>query len=301
MKKIGLCLSLFAASLAAACAQLKVEVVLDQDQFLLGEALPATVRIINRSGQTLHLGADDSWLTFAIEPQGGTPVVQNGDVPVTGEFVLETAQRATKHVDLAPYFSLSQPGHYAVVATVHIKTWSYDAASAPKGFDVIEGAKIWEQQFGVPNTGSNSAPEIRKYVLQEANYLKKQLGLYLSITDSTGEKAYRVSHIGRLLSFSRPEAQVDKLCNLHVLYQNGPRSFSYTVYDPAGALLARQTHEYLNTRPRLQVDPEGNISVYGGQRRLTSDDLPPLKPAAPPTDSAPPASNPPDEVPPAKP
>jgi hypothetical protein len=299
MKKIGLWLGLFAASLAAASAQVKVEVVLDQDQYLMGESLPTAVRIINRSGQTLHLGSEEGWLTFSIEPQGGSPVTQLGEVPVLGEFVLNSSQRATKRVDLAPYFSLNLPGHYYVVATLHIKAWGYDASSPPKGFDIIEGAKLWEQSFGVPNSDgdSNAVPEIRKYILQEANYLRNQLELYLRVTDSSGGKAFKVFPIGRMLSFSRPEAQVDKLSNLHVLYQNGAHSFSYTVFDPSGNLLVRQIHDYVNTRPRLQPDAEGNFSVFGGVRRLTSQDLPALKSTAPP-ESAPPPSKSPDDVPP---
>jgi hypothetical protein len=299
MKKIGLSLGLFAASLAAASAQVKVEVMLDQDQFLLGESLPVAVRVINRSGQTLRLGKEEGWLTFSIEPQGGSPVAQTGDVPVAGEFVLESSKRATKRVDLAPYFVLNQPGHYDLVATLHIKAWGFEAASSPKGFDIIEGAKLWEQSFGVPNSGgdSNAAPEIRKYVLQEANYLKNQLALYLRVTDANGGKAYRVFPIGRMLSFSRPAAQVDKFSNLHVLYQNGPHSFSYTVFDPSGALLVRQTHDYVNTRPRLQPDAEGNFSVVGGVRRFTSEDLPAPRPATPP-ETAPPPPKKPDDVPP---
>ena len=95
---------------------------------------------------------------------------------------------------------------------------------------------------------------------------------------------FRTVPIGALLNFSRPEAQVDKLSNLHVMYQSGPQSFSYTVFNPEGELLARQTHDYINTRPRLQADAEGKIFVAGGVRRLTANDRPTPKPATPPDD-----------------
>src|SRR5207249_11768589 len=70
-----------------------------QDQFLPGETLPAAVRISNRSGQTLRLGAEEDWLTFSVEARESAVVAKIGEVPVRGEFVVESSQRATKHVD----------------------------------------------------------------------------------------------------------------------------------------------------------------------------------------------------------
>ena len=51
-------------TLFSAPAQVTVDVVLDQEQFLPTETMPVAVRITNRSGQPLHLGADADWLTF---------------------------------------------------------------------------------------------------------------------------------------------------------------------------------------------------------------------------------------------
>jgi hypothetical protein len=250
-----------------------VEVTQDQDQYLEGEAIPIKVRITNRSGQTLSLGADEDWVTFNIEAHDGAVVTKLGDPPVAGEFQLQSSKVAIKHVNLAPYFSFSQPARYAVMATVRIKNWDRDITSPPRLFDIIDGAKLWEQDVGVPNA-TNAMPEVRKYMLQQANYIKGQLRLYLRVADGTG-KAIRVLPIGQVLSFSRPEAQVDRESHLHVLYQSGPRTFSYTTYDPNGNLVTRQTYEFGNVRPKLHVDEYGTISTIGGIRRLSSNDVPP--------------------------
>ena len=109
---------------SGASAQVTVDVVLDQEQFLPSESLPVAVRITNRSGQSLHLGADAKWLTFSVESTGGTMVVKNADVPVQGEFDVGSSQVATKRVDLAPYFALTRQGGYRVTARVHIKDWN---------------------------------------------------------------------------------------------------------------------------------------------------------------------------------
>jgi hypothetical protein len=279
MKFRGLASLVFLLSLGLARAQVTVEVTLPQDQFLQGESLPVAVRIVNRSGQTLRLGEGQDWLAFSLEGREGQAVPKLGDVPVEGEFLLESSQVAIKHVDLAPYFSLSGPGRFGVVAAVKIKDWGHQVESLPKYFDIVDGSKLWEQVVGIPEGADKTStmPEVRRYILQQANYIKGQLRLYLRVTDSTG-RAIRVFNLGPMLSFSRPEPQVDKLSHLHVLYQKGPGSYSYTVFDLDGKVLIHQTYEYLTTRPRLKLDDDGSVSVTGGSRKVGANDVPPPTP-----------------------
>lgn len=276
MRKVGLWLCLLAGFGSPVWAQVSVEVLLDQEQFLPGEALPVAVRIHNHSGQKLNFGAEADWLTFTVESRDSLVVRKLGDVPVVGAFALESAERATKRVDIGPYFSLTEPGRYTVIASVRIKDWGQSIISQPKNFNVMEGAKLWEQAFGVPAPAgaTNAVPEVRKYVLQQANYLKGKLRLYLRLTDGSGTKVFRVVPVGLILSFSRPEPRIDKFSNLHLLYQNWAHSFSYTVFTPDGDIIDRQTYDFTDTRPRLQVDEEGRISVAGGARRVTSNGSP---------------------------
>ena len=282
MRKYWLLLGLFAASLIPAGAQVSVEITLPQDQFLPAETLVAAVRITNRSGQKLHLGAEEDWLTFGVESRTGSIVAKLSDPPVAGEFDLESSKVAIRRVDIAPYFTLSQSGRYSVTATVKIKGWDHDLTSPAKSFDIIHGAKLLEQDVGLPLTPgtTNTPPEVRKYILEQANYLKAQLRLYLRVTDASGSRTLRVFPIGQMISFSRPEAQVDNLSDLHVLYANGPHSFSYTVFNPDGELVTKDTYDYISSRPRLRVNLDGEISVAGGVRRRSGKELSANNPAA---------------------
>jgi hypothetical protein len=237
------------------------------------------VRITNRSGQDLHLGKGDDWLTFSVESRDSQVVPKTGDVPVAGEFVLESSRTVTLRMDLAPYFLLNRPGRYSITATMQLKEWNQNIRSQPKSFDIIEGARLWEQEIGVPDSasGTNATPEIRRFVLQQANYLRTQLRLYVRLTDASGAKTFRVFPIGPMVSFGRPEPQVDKFSNLHLLYQEGPRSYNYTVINPDGEMIARRTYDYSDKRPRLTPDAEGKVLVTGGVRRPTAKDIPPSK------------------------
>jgi hypothetical protein len=248
-------------------AQVKVEVSLPQDQYLPGETIVASVRVSNRSGQTLHLGSTDDWLNFTIESREGALVPRLDDVPVRGEFTLESSSRATKRVQLTPHFMLTQAGRYVLTASVKIREWGQEVASQPVVFNIIEGTPLWEQEFGLPAKTSTRAPEVRKYMLQEANYLKNQLRLYLRVTDDSGYKTFVAEPIGTMLSFSHPEAQIDQMSFFHVLYQSWAHSFTYCMYNPDGDLLKRETYDYIGERPHLTRDREGHVEVAGGVRR----------------------------------
>jgi len=271
MRKLGLVLTLLAAALSSATAQVSVEVALEQDQFLPAESIWAAVRITNRSGQALRLGGSAGWLAISVEARDGFIVVQNNDLPLVGEFELDNAKVATKRLNLSPYFNLAKPGRYSIIATVRIKDWDKEFMSKPRSFDIINGVKLWEQEFGVPQ--SAGSPEVRKYALQQAVYLK-QLKLYVRLTDASDTKIFRVFALGPMVSFSRPEPQVDKACRLHVLFQGGARAFLYCVLNPEGDVITRQTYDYIGSRPRLVMDADGNITVTGGVQRVTDRDLP---------------------------
>jgi hypothetical protein len=276
MKKIlpifGLaCLGFFRAS-----AQVEVEATTEQEQFLPSETVPVSVKITNRSGQPLHLGADPEWLTFAVESADGFIVMKNAEVPVTGEFDLGSSQVATKHVDLKPYFNLTRPGRYRVTATLRIKDWGVEMTSPAKFFDVISGAKLWSQDFGIPGA-TNSAPEVRKYTLEQANHLRTQLRLYVEVSDSSEAHVFNVVSIGKMVSFSEPEEQLDRFSNLHVLWQSGASFFTYAVVNPDGGLAKQEIYDYITARPRLAMGDDGTVAVVGGVRRPNFGELPMLK------------------------
>jgi hypothetical protein len=78
-----------------------------------------------------------------------------------------------------------------------------------------------------------------------------------------------------MLSFSEPETQLDRFNNLHVLMQTGAQTFTYSVINPDGRLLAQQLHQYTLTRPQLRGADDGSVFVAGGQRVFTEGDIPP--------------------------
>jgi hypothetical protein len=280
MRKIVALLALMLVGLAVSNAApngVSVEVSLEQTQFLPGEDCTVAVRITNVSGRDLELGNDNQWLTFTVLSDRGTLVPASGEVPVSGKFTVHSAQVATRRVNITPYFGIAGPGRYRVTATVNLQQWKQQVTSKPATFMVMTGVKIVdapELEFGVPPKAGdeNQPPEIRRYLLEKASYVNT-LRLYLRVTDVNG-KTLHVQPIDRMVSFSNPEAQIDGKSNLHVLHQTGARDFNYSVLNPDGELVSRQTYQYTATRPTLRKDTDGKVYIAGGIRLISSRDYP---------------------------
>jgi hypothetical protein len=291
------------ATAVAAWAQVSAGLHLAQDQFLPGESIPVSVRITNFSGQTLKLGRDNFWLQFLLEEKHGPSLASISNVPVAGAFDLDNAMIATKRLDLAPHYRSLRPGRYVLSSVLRIPDWGSFLELNPVEFDIFPGTVVWEQLFGVPNSiGTTGQPEFRRYALQQAFHLK-QMKLYAAVTDPSGGRIHAVFPLGPVLTFSKPEKQLDRESNLHVLWQFGARSFYYCVIDPEGRLIARQTHDYAGgSRPVLATDGDGRILIRGGVRRRAINDLPEDQPLpAPDNQPSVPPVDPPTDVPSARP
>lgn len=269
-----------------------VEITLDQEQFLAHEALNVAVRVANFSGRTLKLGDQPDWLRLSVQSDNGLEVTPLGTPPVLGEFELPTASRGTRRVDIAPYFTIEKLGRYQVTAVVRIPDLNLEVTSPPKRFNIVGGTKFWEQNFGLPASGTGDrAVEIRKYALIQALHAN-QTELYFRLSDASDERVFKVFPLGVMLAFSDPEMRLDRQSSLHLLFQMGARNFTYDVLRPNGELVVRQLYQYTTSRPTLRVKEDGTVKVVGGIRLRNRLDLPVDEPE--PEDgatSAPPASS----------
>jgi hypothetical protein len=268
-------ISIWLAPVSILLGQVEVELNIEQEQFLPKEDMMVGVRITNFSGQTLRFGRDNRWVKFSVENKEGLLVQQLGQVPVEGEFAVESSQVATRKVNLAPYFDMKKPGRYYITASVFLSEWDKQISTARKGVNVMTGTTMWKRKVGIPDTGGEGTPpEMRTYALQQAIHLRR-VKLYVRISDPRREEIIRTFSLGPMVSFNQPEAQVDRKSNLHVLYQYHQRSYKYFVIDPEGEVEVRQTHLYTNSRPTLKINQKDEIVIVGGARRISADDIPP--------------------------
>jgi hypothetical protein len=276
MRAVWLFWAVLLSSVAWANAQIKVEVLLDQTQFLRDESVQVKIHITNLSGQPVQLADDLDWLNFQVEYDDNKTETRTAQIPAGDAFTLQSAKAVVRQFDLMPFFDFSRTGRYNIAATVRIKSWNQEFSSNPKTLEITAGLQIWEHDFGVPVT--NRAPEMRKYSLVQASYQARQ-NLYVRLTDISNTKVFRVIPVAPLVSFSKPEAQIDQESNLHVLSQTGPSAFIYMIVSPRGEIRKRYRYDYSDTRPVLRPLND-KIIVSGGARHRTDEDIPP-NPIAP--------------------
>jgi hypothetical protein len=257
-----------------------VELILDETTYLPGEDIPIGVRISNLSGRPLTFGTTKTWLSFYAETKSGDVIARLGQVPVEGEFTLESAKAGTKWWNVQPYFDFQESGVHQIYAEIRLPELNERVLSDPATFTVQRARKLWEISFGVPPREgvTNEQLEIRRYALQSAIRTRDR-NLYARITDDAELRIYRVVLLDRLLSFANPEQQLDNRSQLHVLFQTGGNTYTYCVVTPDGELAIRQRHEITpGSRPRLMKQSDGSILVGGGRRLPSGSDVPPYEP-----------------------
>ncbi len=266
----------------AQSAGVSVELILDETIYLPGEEIPVGVRISNLAGRPLTFGSTPNWLIFYAETKSGDIVARLGQVPVQGEFTLDSAKAGTKWWNIQPYFDFQEAGVHNIFAEVRLPEWNDRIISDPVSITLQNARKLWEISFGVPPPEgvTDAQPEIRRYALQSAVRTRDR-NLYVRVTDETETRIYRVALLDRLLSFSNPSQQLDNRNQLHVLFQTGGSIYTYCVVTPDGTIAVRQKHEIVpGSRPRLVKLDDGSISVGGGRRFPTLTDVPPYEPPA---------------------
>ena len=250
-------------------AQVQLKLELPQTQFLPGERLDVLARFSNYSGQTLRLGTDPGWLRFHVEDRSGMVVNKLSEVEETGVFELKTVERGTLRFDLEPHFKLDQTGRYRVYAVAQLPGGE-EITSPAATFELVRGSRLAEQAYGF--TGPDG-PERRKFILHQVNYLREVL-LYVRCTDERESTSFKVTRLGRTVSYTTPQQFLDSEGRWHVLHQFGRTDYGYHVFGSDGALEIRQTYSISDRRPELRVNDVGRIAVIGGVRRPSPDDIP---------------------------
>lgn len=267
----------------ALCSQAQVvvvDIVSQQNEFLPNEQMMIGVRIANTSGRELHFGRDNDWLSIEVKSLDERRVDVVKEMPVTGEFTVESPMRLVKLFDIAPYFDMTRSGRYFITARVRIREggWRQEVSSSATPVDIVRGLTVWEGTFGVGGkSGLDGAPEVRKYTLQKVNLFNNKMKLYLRLTSLDEYKVFGVVPIDFMTSFSKKEAKMDKYNNLHVLLQTQravARDWNYSVFGDDGRLILRRTYNADETQPYLKPDKEGLVRVVGGRRRISKSDFP---------------------------
>ncbi|MFM8470310.1 MAG: hypothetical protein ACKODH_10120, partial [Limisphaerales bacterium] len=255
-----------------------------QKLFLPGEAIEVEIALLNNSGAPLTFRPEDGWLDFTVtstlKPTGeGSPVTRLQPLAVNAQFTVKHTDAAKTVINITPGFDLRRPGLYRVAASMTYPGGQAPVTAEPLSFNIVPGYKLMEQEFGLPRVEGDAPPEVRKYALQQLTLTEpREMRLYVTVSDSSGETVFRQLKLGRMAGSDKPPTRLDRLSNLHVLHQaEGGRQFIRSVVSPRGDLLVRETYQALGARPGLVLGEDGVVSVKGGVLQARPDDILPAK------------------------
>lgn len=263
---------------------LAVQVHCDRDTFLVYEPIEVTVTVQNYSGRAVRVEENEqaSWLSFVITDEGNgvIPPVRKPDMQTA--FEIQPRQAVSRKIDLVPLYELRERGNYRVQAIV--TALGSSVASAPFRLSLTNGRELWSRLVGLPSQGAGP-DEYRTYSLL-ARRGEHADSLYACVADESRQIVYSLVALGSFLGTAPPQELVDGSANLHILFQNGPRSFGYASIDPSAKVLLREAYSDFQSSPRLVLE-NGKVSVAGGERtfprpeRVIEDSPEPPQPAQP--------------------
>jgi len=263
---LAIALGLFGA-LADAGAQVRVDLSLRRSLFIRYEPLVAIVSITNLSGRDLNLADQENhkWFSFHIESSAGALIPPyNPDYSLT-PVQIPAGQSIKRAVNITPLYPLTEYGIYRVRATVFdSETKHFYSSNPPLNVEITEGRMLWQQTIGVPDDGKNEGGQMRTATLL-SHRLPDETQLYLRIEDKDNGLVFCTHQLGRLVSFDKPQIEIDARNQINILQNTAPRMFLYTKVGLDGQILDRK--QYAGTtesRPTLRRDTAGGYQIVGG-------------------------------------
>ena len=284
MRSVVICLLL--SLTGAMAAPLSVQLRCDHDSYLVYEAIPVVVNLHNYTGRTIQIDDTDqkSSLDFVVTDESGQMIHGFGRPAFGQPVIIPSGQTVSQTINLLPLYELRERGTYRIQAVVRSEAGTVE--SLPVRITLINGRELWSQMVGLPVT--EGGPQQYRTFALVAGRAGREDSLYVSVRDDTHSIVYSLVPLGSFLSTIQPQARVDRSGNLHVLFQNGPRSSGYVQIDPFARPVARAAYSDFMSSPTLTIS-EGEVSVTGGEqtypkveRIMTDRELNPPPPPPPP-------------------
>ncbi|PYJ11893.1 MAG: hypothetical protein DMF06_01340 [Verrucomicrobia bacterium] len=266
--KVPLRLALFFNLIAAAHAQIQVELRFPRLQYVAHEPVMASIKITNLAGRDIDLRDESGRRWFGFEVNAGEGRLLAPLRPPAPEAALhvEAGKTVTRKINLTPEFPVHDPGAYHVRANIFFADLNKFFYSPTKVFQVTDARPIWQRTVGIPE-GAPGAGEERTYSLL-SNRFPDHTSLYVRVEEKGRGIVYATYSLGRALAYDEPQAELDHENQLHVLHCAAPRSWAYSHIGLNGELLAHSTFMETKTRPRLRHTANGAVAVSGGMQEV---------------------------------
>ena len=247
----------------SAVAQIQVELKFPRLQYIAYEPVVANLVITNLAGRDvdLHDAGGQSWFGFEVTGNEGASVAPISN-PTTEPLKIDAGQRVTRKINLTPLFGIHDFGTYRVRAHIYFGDLNKFFYSQTKVLEVTDARPVWQKTVGVP--AETGAPgNARTYSLM-MNRFVDHTSLYVRVEDKDSGVVYATYSLGQVIAFDAPQAEFDRVNQLHVLYCAAPRNWAYAQVGLNGELLSRVSFSETKSRPRLVHSDDGVVKISGG-------------------------------------
>lgn len=264
-----------AASAGQGFARLQVDIQFKRTLYIAYEPLIVNVSITNLTGNALNLAdsGNTRWFGFTIETLDGRPVPPRSSSHTNPPVLLESGQKITRAVNLAPLFPLAEYGGYRVRASINAQPFG-TFTSPPLNIEITEGRTIWSKSVGVPASepGGGGTRDITLLT----HRFPSSSQLYLRIVDPERRSVLCTHRLGRIVSYGVPEVQLDTRNRIHILQNLAPKTFLYSLIGLNGEVLLRKTYTQRDKRPALVIGPDNTGAVIGAVETALDEKMQPV-------------------------
>lgn len=274
-------LSLFAIFCSTSLfAQLAMNLKLNGQNYIRFEKIYARLTIKNQSGQPIVFGSNKNLqckISFEIETIKGdrpksleTPMYQITDT------LLPAGEKQTFSIPITKYFEFSSSGKYRIKAIVTHAQLPKSYETEQVEFNIVDGKVVWSTSVGVPSLSSEEGtdPKIDKRTFSIISYFDGTSKIFCLLVEDD-KHIYGLTKVGYDIGTVKPQCEIDRLSNLHLLIQSSATIFSYFIYDISCRLEDKEVYKKIDeyTIPTLLKDEAtGRIGVVGGIIAVEGED-----------------------------
>lgn len=255
----------WAASVLSSPARIEVDCRFEHGRVMHYEPLIATVSVRNRTPRTVIISGQegDAHLSFDVA-YGGGRLAERTDHPMLREaLVVEPHETIRFRIDLLPRYRILDQGPLTIAAVVALGDEIF--VSNRTFVDVVPGMVLRQERFAL--SADDSASRLVGLRTLSRDRFER---IFLRIDDEQRDLCLGVYELGSLIRIFPPQIEMDAADRVHVLHQSAPARYTHTVVTADGRLVDMVYYTPAGVRPRLEVGPDGQASVYG-VRPFTGD------------------------------
>lgn len=256
-------------------AQLAMNLKLNGQSYIKHEKIYARLTVKNQSGQTIVFGSNEKLkgeISLKIETiKGETPKIVQAPVYEINDIILHAGERHTFDIPITRYYEFPNDGKYRLKAVVTYSQLPKAYETSQVEFSIVSGNTVWSTLVGVPMDDDQQIDQRRYSII---SYFDGSSKIFCLLVDDE-KRIYGLTKVGFDIGTVKPQCEIGRLSNLHLLIQNSATIFSYFVYDINCKLEDKEVYKKADehTIPQLVKDEKtGRIHVVGGILAVEGED-----------------------------